>query len=280
MNKKNKYISLVLTAALCITACTNRKKQVSDSLQTNDITLQTQGIHFDTISFHTQEDLIAGLDTPYFDIRIVMPFAQGECQLARTINRTICQEFLQGDNKSPRQAIQFYADSLAKEYREDLAEYFEPGEKLPFTEYTWYVSGDVSRNPRPGCIAYSLYVETYLGGPHGSHDIYYLNIDSQTGHRISKADVFRADKENDLLKAIIQHLVKDNGCRDHEELMEKTGITSLGEVFVEKNFLLEAEGITFLYNTYEIASYAEGTISVFLSYEELKDFLNEGISKN
>ena len=273
MNKK-KYISLMLAAALCMTACTDRKKQSAQGLIANDSTLQAEGITFDTLSLNIQKNLVDGQDLPSYNIQLVMPFAKGESPLALAINQTICQKYLHGESVEPRQAMQYYADSLANELAQELTEYYEPDEEMPVSQYTWYASGDISKHPRPGCIAYSFYVETYLGGPHGSHDIYYLNIDSKTGKRLSKADVFKADKEEELLQAITMRLAHDNNCKDHDELVEKTGITMLGDIFVEQNFTLEAEGVTFVYNTYEIASYAEGTISVFLPYEELKDYMN------
>ena len=271
--RKSKYLSLILAATLCMTACTDRKKPTSHGLLDNDSTLMAEGISFDTLSLTIHNNLIEGRETPSYDIQVVMPFAQGESQLAQTINKTINEEFLKSEALLPRQAMQNYADSLQRMFKEEMAEYYDPDEEIPFSEYTWFVSGDISKNSRPGCIAYSFYVETYLGGPHGSHDIYYLNIDSKTGRRLSKADVFKPEMEEELLKAITQRLAQDNGCRNREELLEKTGITMLGDIYVEQNFTLEAEGITFVYNTYEIASYAEGTISVFLPNEELKDFI-------
>ena len=270
---KSKYLSLALCAALFITSCTDHKKQSSDRLLMNDSALKAAGVTFDTLSLNIHRNLIEGRERPSYDIQIVMPFAQGESQLAQTINQSISQEFLQSESLPPRRAMQHYADSLAQVFTQELTEFYDPDEDMPSNEYTWFVSGNISKNPRPGCIAYSFYVETYLGGAHGSHDIYYLNIDSKTGKRLSKADVFKADKEEELLQAITQRLAHDNGCKNRDELMEKTGITMLGDIYVGQNFTLESEGITFVYNTYEIASYADGTISVFLPYDELKPFL-------
>ncbi len=277
---RSKYISLVLAAALCMTACTDRKKQPAQGLIINDSTLQAEGITFDTLSLNIKKNLIEGHDVPSYDIQLVMPFAKGESQLAQAINQTICREYLAGESVEPRQAMQLYADSLVKVFTQELTEYYDPDEEMPNSQYTWYVSGNLSKNPRPGCIAYSIYVETYLGGAHGSHDIYYLNIDSKTGKRLSKADVFKADKEEQLLQAITMRLAHDYNCKDRNELVEKTSITMLGDIYVEQNFTLEAEGVTFVYNTYEIASYAEGTISVFMPYEDLKDFMNMSLIDN
>ena len=39
------------------------------------------------------------------------------------------------------------------------------------------------------------------------------------------------------------------------------------------NFSIGAKGITFLYNTYEIALYADGPTELFLTYHEIKDLL-------
>ena len=65
--------------------------------------------------------------------------------------------------------------------------------------------------------------------------------------------------------------MSDRGVTTKKQLHEISSITVVGDIYVENNFLLEEMGITFVYNAYEIASYADGTIFVFLPYEDMKD---------
>ena len=52
-------------------------------------------------------------------------------------------------------------------------------------------------------------------------------------------------------------------------------------VFVTENVYFTEKGIMFVYNPYEIASYAQGIISIFLSYEKIPKnlILNNEITK-
>ena len=45
------------------------------------------------------------------------------------------------------------------------------------------------------------------------------------------------------------------------------------EVPATGNFYLSSTGLTFVYNPYEIASYADGQIALFLPYKKLMPFL-------
>ena len=61
---------------------------------------------------------------------------------------------------------------------------------------------------------------------------------------------------------------KANGITELDRLQSDTG-----ELFISKNAVLNDSCITFIYNPYEIASYATGRIEVDITYEELKHIL-------
>jgi len=266
----------ILLAALFLgAACTPNKTKTSESGTDSCETVKPDTLTFDTLSLRVQKNLIEGKEFPNYTIELRMPFAKGESPLAQTINSAICQKFLHADTLAPKAALQYYTDSLAQQFTSDINEFFDPQEteNVESFQYSWLSSGEITPNHRPGIITYSLYQETYQGGAHGGHDVFCLNLDEKTGRRLTKSDIFWPETEPQLLEAILQKLVEDNGCLTSEELMEKTGITMLGEVYLGENFLLEKDGITFVYNTYEIAPYAAGTIFVFLPYDQLDNYL-------
>ena len=57
------------------------------------------------------------------------------------------------------------------------------------------------------------------------------------------------------------------------ELKEAGYLYSM-EMFASENFILNDETITFVYNPYEIAPYAVGSIELVITYSEVSQILN------
>lgn len=47
------------------------------------------------------------------------------------------------------------------------------------------------------------------------------------------------------------------------------------DIRLNSNFHIDASGITFIYNQYDIASYAFGAVPITFSYDELKPFVKK-----
>ena len=47
------------------------------------------------------------------------------------------------------------------------------------------------------------------------------------------------------------------------------------DMFPTENFVLDKDGITFIYNAYEIAPYEQGIIELNIDYGECKEILQE-----
>lgn len=72
---------------------------------------------------------------------------------------------------------------------------------------------------------------------------------------------------------MLTKLLKDNNCATREELMEKTGILGLGDLYLTENFHLGEDSITFCFGQYDIAPYSSGITYLSLSYDSLKQYL-------
>lgn len=86
-------------------------------------------------------------------------------------------------------------------------------------------------------------------------------------------------KKDRILKA--EHILKLDQCESiialQKSAAEKAGLI-LDEIFIDgfrchSNFYLIKEGIIFHYDQYEIASYADGPIDIFISFTEIAPFL-------
>ena len=101
---------------------------------------------------------------------------------------------------------------------------------------------------------------SYTGGAHGNNEITVGTIDRKTGHRLRLADFVSEDKLSKLTKILHAKVVKKLGGEENLQ----------GEVRPIENFCVVKDGLTFVYNEYEVACYAAGAVEVFVSFDELR----------
>lgn len=122
-------------------------------------------------------------------------------------------------------------------------------------------------------IIYQYTIDQYTGGAHGSYIPFTLNFSKRTGLSIGIEDVLDITHEEAILDIMLTKLLKDNNCATREELMEKTGILGLGDLYLTENFHLGEDSITFCFGQYDIAPYSSGITYLSLSYDSLKQYL-------
>lgn len=122
------------------------------------------------------------------------------------------------------------------------------------------------------CLEYIKYA--YSGGAHGMSNIAYDIIHLDNGQLLTFADVFEVGTEEVLSELLTTQLRKDYS------VPEGVKLTDAG-FFVEKvepnrNIYVNGNGIGFLYNSYEIAPYAQGTTNIFLEFRQIKELVKKG----
>ena len=75
------------------------------------------------------------------------------------------------------------------------------------------------------------------------------------------------------LEEILRVKVVDRTTLTCVEGLQAVGILLDTDLYVPDNFLLEKEGVTFLYNTYDIAPYYMGRFQLTVPYEEINTYL-------
>lgn len=111
-------------------------------------------------------------------------------------------------------------------------------------------------------LCFQLFSFAFEGGAHPQTS--YLNIcyDPRSAKMIKMADLFRQDRHSEIARLINLRL-QDRKTRLFDEV----------PVFPNENFMIQRDGIEWLYNQYEIAPYSEGQIRVFVPLKELRAFL-------
>ncbi|WBA40144.1 DUF3298 and DUF4163 domain-containing protein [Hymenobacter canadensis] len=121
-------------------------------------------------------------------------------------------------------------------------------------------------------IGYFSY--SYTGGAHGMYGTSAATFDTRTGRRLRYDDIFRAGTQPQLVALLDQAARRMLGLAP--------GASLEGPLFVKhlpatRNVFLTSGGAVFIYSPYEVASYAQGEIRVFVPLAELRPLLRPGL---
>ncbi len=117
-----------------------------------------------------------------------------------------------------------------------------------------------------GFISFLNEIFAYQGGAHGNTTRSYYTFDLENNQLLSASNFFLPNKCEDLIA--LQKNALEKAGQDLKDLW-------LDGLKCNDNFYLVETGIVFHYDQYEIASYAEGPMDIFLSSEEIKEFVQE-----
>lgn len=129
-------------------------------------------------------------------------------------------------------------------------------------------------------LTMGFYLYAYTGGAHGNYAQLYSIWDKEKQRILEPNDVWDAKYDEEISELILQSAKKEYEIPEGEYLASGDIWTPFfsDEIPITSNFTLAKNGIIFHYNPYEIAAYAAGIVSLFVSYESLKPYLNPDFS--
>ncbi len=172
------------------------------------------------------------------------------------------------------------SDTLIAGYQKDAGELYE-GELSyardnsadgysfdPASFCNWYyiTTGRFAEEYR-NLLTYQVFSESYTGGAHGMYYLIPYIIDTKTGVVVTENDLFKpgyVGPVTDLIKKSLGQKRQDGSF----DVMFEDGVLPNGKCGVS------GEGVTWYFQPYEIASYAEGIIDVTVSWADLEEYLN------
>lgn len=119
-----------------------------------------------------------------------------------------------------------------------------------------------------------LQLQSYLftGGAHGYGSTHFKNIDKENGEEITVGELF--EDEKGFLELAEKAFRKEYKIPDNESI-NYTGFWFEDDTFyLPETIGISKKNIIFIYNPYDIASYAEGPIIFEISLKEAKPFLS------
>ncbi len=113
---------------------------------------------------------------------------------------------------------------------------------------------------------------SYAGGAHGSSDYSFINWNTKAAKKITLADLFIDGYNEELTKIAERIFRKQEKLSDTASLKENYFFVD-GKFALNNNFLITPTGIIFLYNEYEIKSFAAGITQLGIPYEQIRSLL-------
>lgn len=116
-------------------------------------------------------------------------------------------------------------------------------------------------------LSFTVISNSFTGGAHGSYGTLGYNYDVKTGKKLLVSDIFSdmTEFQNKVEEKLYENYESEaffeNGIKDYFDSADEENIT----------FSLGYEGMTVIFNPYEIGPYASGEFMVNITYDEIKD---------
>ena len=176
--------------------------------------------------------------------------------------------------------INDYKNSLSELYEEDKHNIKNPDELPGWYNYEYDIDTEIGISLE-NILNYDVTIFHNTGGAHPNTFLKWINIDTNTGEILTKQDVFVAGKDNEICQLILQKLIDETNTRMETDDMhtaedlQEYGILLNSELYIPDYFRIGNDGITFLYNRYDIAPYSMGDFQLTVPYTEIKPYINE-----
>lgn len=231
----------------------------------------TDAIAFGGYSISADSVLFDSVNSPTakLNISILLPL-EGDSFFY--IRESILSAFFGKDHLSeyPDDSILLiYADMYFKKYIESNIDIYDGG-----YSFNWEMIGNSSiMLNRKGILCYRADSYAYTGGAHGMGISRLLVFDTRAKTRILLKDLFIENSDKELGKLLEKKYRKMRFLDDDESLTD-AGLFD-ENIHATENFQISDNGITFIYNPYELAPYAMGSITISLPYSDIQDLIRD-----
>lgn len=161
--------------------------------------------------------------------------------------------------------------AAAEAIRQSAAELMPPASAPQTPGPVW--EGEISVESEGAIVdtllCYTITRSSYTGGAHGLYGTACYTYSLTGGYEITTADLFTETQLEGLERLLRAAIYEQYEARNDSEL-EAQGLFPQC-IGLTENFLVTPEGITFVFNPYEIGCYALGAVEVKLSREQLEE---------
>ena len=243
-----------------------------------------------TLKVEKTEKVVTGDDgaAGYFDVTVYVrrhPKLDVTEFLNTSLQNSFDNLFVEGtvDRITPEmdvnQAVDFLADQFDKGYSELAA---ENDEILPYTYQAYYYPD--YQNENGNLITYFLYNQLFTGGAHGTDNATYVTFDVEGRKALGIEEIFTPSGFETASRLLAEKVAEATGgsittASLPDEISEYPSyyVNYKGKLYPRP--ALTRDGVAFVYQPYDISSYAEGMRYFLLPYSELKGCLQPGVTE-
>lgn len=265
-----KRITLLAIAFLALTGCKKEPKEsdtANDTLPESTATETPAGLAFESKSYSKKSTLPCEGVCTYVSIEV--PEAGGAGVASDSINKSIFNVVRGivyfGEKPTNAKTYQEIMDSFVGEY-DDLKK------KFPDDAMAWEAKIKATVDYRSDNIL-NIKLNNYMftGGAHGYSGDRSLIFNPETGKRLKNSDIFTDPK---AFTAFAEKKFRQKFKIPADKSINATGFSfTEGKYALPQEIFFKENGLLLLYNSYEIAAYAEGSKDVLIPYSEAKPFL-------
>ena len=211
--------------------------------------------------------------SPKLEISIDMPYAKGDDDRAKLINNAIEEQLFMMTGLPMQQAVEKFVEERGNGYIADFSAFYkedkEDGQRSGWYECHYDLKARTEQKADT-IVNYIYELDTYDGGAHGLLTKGVLNFSTNTGKKLTLDDVLLQGYEHRLTELLLDKLLKQTASKDINELRAKGYLYSM-DMCPSQTYIINDDGITFIYNQYEIAPYAMGMTELQMDWKELND---------
>lgn len=177
-------------------------------------------------------------------------------------------EYSNGDGI--RKSVDSFIAGYLSDYMDFYKKIYEKDRTHPELYCNRYSLNTYILSERKDVITYMAKLTSYGGGLYETKQTLVKNFDADTGKIISLNDIFIRGYDK-MLKDIILNKFYNMFDVDNIEGLKKRFIFADGNIYVPDNFILEKDGISFIYCQDEIAPHEEGEIRIKVNDSEIEN---------
>ena len=163
-----------------------------------------------------------------------------------------------------KKAVKSLIEDKISDYRFEIC-YSTPEDEIigeRWMNHSYIVENNILYNAN-GILSYSCDTYRYTGGAHGLNITCCYVYDLYNNHELCTRAIFKEEFLPNILSLIKEKLA----LKEYAELIDTNYVE------VTENFFIDKKGFHWIYNQYEIAAYAVGTIEVVIPFSEIENYL-------
>jgi len=253
-----RYLLPALLLILAAFSCTRNREIVTNTLEHSYVNALSEG---------SRDSISINLILEYPTEGVSRKFREGACMSIASLLLGNAPSTDGEGYETLFDSEQEFVSRVLENYRTTFGEmHKDSGESGGMMSWEEYASGIFSgRNG--GVISYLLHRASYEGGAHPNEWDDGMVLSLKDGRRIGQDEYFVEGYPDSLSVLLTRHLKEQSGS-EFEELFKK-------DLSPNGNFIVSEEGVTFIFNPYEIAAYSFGTIKVTVPWSEASSLVRK-----